>query len=121
MFAKKSRLVIWALACLLPLPAVAMPLTCTFTTECLDTEGCQDTTYEVTFGAVNERFLMSGIAAERAFDLMSEEDGHRAFVSDAQNGAVGLMTLLSDWAASYAEVGLFEGSYAVCYHGECRE
>ena len=107
--------------CALPLSAQAMPLTCTFTTECLDTEGCQSTSYEVTFGPVNDRFLMSGIAGERAFDLLSEEDGHRAYVSDAQNGAVGLMTLLVDGAATYTEVGLFAGSYAVRYHGECHE
>ncbi len=106
---------------LLPLPALSMPLTCQFTIECLDTEGCQATDYEVSFGAVNERFVMSGIAGERAFDLLSEEEGHRAFASDAQNGAVGLMTLLSDGAVTYTEMGLFEGSYAVRYHGECRE
>lgn len=113
-------LLAFALA-LAPLPGLAMPLTCAFTTECLDTEGCQVTDYEVTFGAVDERFLMSGIAGERAFDVLSQDDGHRAFVSVAQNGAVGLMTLLSDGAATYTEVGLFEGSYAVRYHGECRE
>jgi hypothetical protein len=106
--------------CALPLKVMAMPLTCSFTIECLDTEGCQASAYEVTFGAVNDRYLMSGIAGERAFDLLSEEDGHRAFVSDAQNGAVGLMTLLENGAATYTEVGLFEGSYAVRYHGECR-
>ena len=97
-----------------------MPLTCLFHTECLDAEGCRESRYEVTFGAVNERFVMSGGAGERAFDLLSDEDGHRAFVSDAQNGAVGLMTLLKDGSATYTEAGLFEGAYAVRYHGECQ-
>lgn len=115
----KSALVV--ALCALPLSAKAMPLACTFISECLDTEGCQSTSYEVTFGPVNDRFLMSGIAGARAFDLLSQEDGHRAYVSDAQNRAVGLMTLLADGAATYTEVGLFEGAYAVRYHGECGE
>ncbi|MDA7424263.1 hypothetical protein [Thalassococcus lentus] len=102
-------------------PVAAQTLSCLFTTECLDTEGCQETSYEVTFGAMEDRFLMSGIAGERAFDLLSEEEGHRAFASGASNGAVGLMTLLSDGAATYTEVGLFEGSYAVRYHGSCTQ
>jgi hypothetical protein len=100
-------------------PALANDLQCKFTTECLDTEACQDTLFEVTFGALDDRFLMSGMAGERAFVLLSDEDGHRAFVSDASNGAVGLMTLLSDGTATYSEVGLFDGGYAVRYHGVC--
>ena len=116
-----------ALALSLPLMLIAtlgqaQDLTCSFEIECLDTEGCQPTDYDVTFGQIQDRWLMSGIAGERAFESLAEEDdGHRAFVSGSQNGAVGLMTILADGSATYTEVGLFEGAYAVRYHGTCAE
>ena len=87
--------------------------------ECLDQEACAETAFEVTLGTLEDGFLMSSIAGERRFAPLSEEDGHRAYASPAQNGAVGLLTLLADGSVTYTEQGLFEGAYVVRYHGMC--
>ena len=108
------------IAAVLALPALASAeaLTCTFHTECLDTEACNATEYEVTFGPLEDRWLMSSIAGERAFDQLAEEDDGRAFVSPNTNGAVALMQIGPDGSSNYVEIGL-SLPYRASYSGQC--
>ena len=108
------------IAGLIALPALAHgeSLTCAFDTECLDTEACNATDYEVTFGALDDRWLMSSIAGERPFDQLAEDDGGRAFVSPNTNGAVGLLQIGPDGSSNYGEIGI-AFPYRASYSGQC--
>ena len=106
------------IAAALPSLAAADNLTCVFDTECFDAEACNATEFEVTFGPLDDRWLMSSIAGERPFDLLAEEDGGRAYVSPAVNGAVGLFLIGPDGKGSYTEQGL-AFDYRAAYSGQC--
>lgn len=100
--------------------AAAETMLCDFTLECYDTEACAETTFDVTFSPLEDRFLMSSIAGERTFEFLGEDGDANAFVSGATNGTVALLTVTPNGVVILTEHALFMPAYRVSYHGACR-
>ena len=117
-----SLLTLAGLAALLPLAAAAdaaESYACQFETSCFLTEPCTDTDWEMTLAPAADGWTMSSIAGDRRLEEMAEEEGHLAYLSRPENGAVALLTLSEDGAAIYSELSL-SGGYAVTDYGRCR-
>ena len=103
---------------LLPGMGLAQSYSCSFDTTCFMQEACESTEWEMTLAPEATGWSMSSIAGDRALEEMAEEDGHLAFISRPENGAVALMTLADDGTAIYSELSL-SGGYAVTDYGRC--
>ncbi|MGB7318555.1 MAG: hypothetical protein WBC85_11375 [Planktotalea sp.] len=92
--------------------------TCLMTSECLDTEACVETAYEIDIDALEGQYLLSDIAGERAMSEVAPLEGadQRSFVSKIQDTSVGLFSLYPDGRAQYTQ---HSPDYSVRYSGTC--
>lgn len=114
-----------SLICAAALPASAVyaedQWLCSFTTECYETESCAETDYELSLGALGERFLLSDIAGERPMDEVAVMDmpDQRAFVSPILNMSTALLSLYPGGAAQYSVHAAGSPPFVVSYRGTC--
>lgn len=102
------------LLALLPLPALAEPVACTFTEECYMTLACTDSAWEVTVDL--EAGKVSDLTGD--FEIVARKDG-ADWTSVAFEGFGGMQVLTLGRASWIMSVHIGAGPAAMTYYGDC--
>ncbi|MHA6345105.1 hypothetical protein [Roseivivax sp. CAU 1761] len=100
--------------------AAAQGYDCAFATLCFGTEPCTASDWTARLVPAGGGLRLVSPGGDRDFAPLGAEDGHRAFVSAPENGAVALLTLGEDGTAIYSEQSV-SGGFQVTEYGDCRE
>jgi hypothetical protein len=109
---------------LLALPAQAEPWACTFTVECIASEACGESAFEVEVIAADhadELFLSTVTGDSLLTRLTAEGELPATYASAGRDGLAELLTVEADRTALMT-LHVFDGSAAaVTYFGTCEE
>lgn len=110
------------LALLLASPALAEPWACEFTVECVASETCSQSGYEVEILAADHEgqlFLSSMVGDTPIIRLSQPEAIPAAYASSGAHGPSEMITIHSDGSALMSAHIFDEGTMAVTYFGTC--
>lgn len=105
----------------------AADVSCSFTTECYDTEGCAETSYDLEVAMDTKRARESGDAGTARFsDVAGDAEGYftttdaltHAFVGDPQEGPSRDLLIGADGAARLVILSA-DGPSTIVYSGTC--
>jgi hypothetical protein len=111
-------------AALAAAPALAEPWACTFTVECLATEGCDASAFDVQVIAADhagDLFLSSVTGDSPVTRLTADGEMPATYASAGRRGIAELLTIETDRTAILT-VHMFDGgAAAITYFGTCEE